>query len=36
VVRRLIEEGIIERRRGRLIVLDEERLAMLANGNLYE
>lgn len=36
IVRRLIEEGIIERRRGRLIVLDEERLALLANGNLYE
>lgn len=36
VVRRLIEEGIIERRRGRLIVLDEAKLALLANGNLYE
>lgn len=36
VVRRLIEDGIIERRNGRLIVRDEERLAMLANGNLYD
>ena len=36
IVRRLIEEGIIERRRGRLIVLDEGKLAQLANGNLYE
>lgn len=36
VVRRLIEDGIIERRNGRLIVRDEERLARLANGNLYD
>ncbi|MFD1907411.1 Crp/Fnr family transcriptional regulator [Paenibacillus rhizoplanae] len=36
VVRRLIEDGIIERRNGRLIVRDEERLALLANGNLYD
>lgn len=36
VVRGLIEEGIIERRNGRLIVRDEARLASLANGNLYD
>ncbi|WP_238649648.1 Crp/Fnr family transcriptional regulator [Paenibacillus piscarius] len=36
VVRRLIDTGIIERREGRLIVLDEARLAELANGNLYD
>ncbi|WP_151734869.1 Crp/Fnr family transcriptional regulator [Paenibacillus tengchongensis] len=36
VVRALIEQGIIERRNGRLIVRDEARLAELANGNLYE
>lgn len=36
VVRRLIDTGIIERRKGRLIVLDEARLAELANGNLYD
>lgn len=36
IVRRFIEEGIIERRQGRLSVLDEAKLAGLANGNLYE
>lgn len=36
VVRRFAEEGIIERRRGRLIVLDEARLTDLASGNMYE
>lgn len=36
IVHRFIEEGIIERKRGRLIVLDEVKLAALANGNLYE
>ncbi|CAH1190506.1 Regulatory protein YeiL [Paenibacillus auburnensis] len=36
IVRRFIEEGIIERKRGRLSVLDKTRLAQLANGNLYE
>jgi len=36
IVRRFIEEGIIERKRGRLIVLDEGKLAELASGNLYE
>ncbi|MNI97298.1 hypothetical protein D3C73_1559190 [compost metagenome] len=36
IVRRFIEEGIIERKRGRLSVLDQARLAQLANGNLYE
>ncbi|WP_410511712.1 cyclic nucleotide-binding domain-containing protein [Paenibacillus sp. BR2-3] len=36
IVRRFIEEGIIERKRGRLIVLQEGKLAELANGNLYE
>lgn len=36
IVRRFIDEGIIERKRGRLSVLDQTRLAQLANGNLYE
>ncbi|MEK5029176.1 MULTISPECIES: Crp/Fnr family transcriptional regulator [unclassified Paenibacillus] len=36
IVRRFIEDGIIERRQGRLSVLDEAKLARLANGNLYE
>ncbi|SET13998.1 Crp/Fnr family transcriptional regulator [Paenibacillus sp. NFR01] len=36
VVRRLIDDGIIERKKGRLAVLDEAKLAQLANGNLYE
>lgn len=36
IVHRFIEEGIIERKKGRLSVLDADKLAMLANGNLYE
>jgi CRP/FNR family putative post-exponential-phase nitrogen-starvation transcriptional regulator len=36
IVRRFIDEGIITRKRGRLSVLDEVKLAELANGNLYE
>lgn len=36
IVKRFIEEGIIERKRGRLIVLHEGKLAELASGNLYE
>lgn len=36
IVRRFIDEGIITRNRGRLSVLDESKLAELANGNLYE
>ncbi|GGF71567.1 catabolite gene activator protein [Paenibacillus albidus] len=36
VVRQFIEQGIIERKRGRLSVLNEVKLAELANGNLYE
>jgi len=36
IVKRFIEEGIIERKRGRLFVLDESKLAELASGNLYE
>ncbi|MNV91249.1 DNA-binding transcriptional activator YeiL [compost metagenome] len=36
IVRRFIDEGIITRNRGRLSVLDEGKLAELANGNLYE
>jgi predicted transcriptional regulator len=36
IVRQFIEAGIIERRGGRLSVLDEAKLALLANGNLYE
>lgn len=36
IVRRFIDEGIIARNRGRLSVLDEGKLAELANGNLYE
>lgn len=36
VVRRLIDDGIIERKKGRLMVLDEAKLSQLANGNLYE
>ncbi|MBW4083082.1 Crp/Fnr family transcriptional regulator [Paenibacillus sp. S150] len=36
IVRRFVEEGIIERRQGRLCVLDRDKLALLANGNLYE
>ncbi|WP_379134808.1 Crp/Fnr family transcriptional regulator [Paenibacillus sp. sgz500958] len=36
IVRQFIESGIIERKRGRLIVLDEHKLAELASGNLYE
>ncbi|WP_379153478.1 Crp/Fnr family transcriptional regulator [Paenibacillus sp. sgz5001063] len=36
IVRRFVEEGIIERRKGSLSVLDQDKLALLANGNLYE
>ncbi|MEK5236647.1 cyclic nucleotide-binding domain-containing protein [Paenibacillus sp. FSL L8-0470] len=36
IVRRFIEDGIIERKQGRLSVMDEAKLARLANGNLYE
>lgn len=36
IVRRFINEGMITRQRGRLSVLDEAKLAKLANGNLYE
>jgi len=36
IVKRFIEEGIIERKSGRLFVLDENKLAELASGNLYE
>jgi len=36
IVKRFIEEGIIERKYGRLIVLHEGKLAELASGNLYE
>ncbi len=36
IVRRFIDEGIITRKRGRISVLDEAKLAELANGNLYE
>ncbi|OKP82479.1 hypothetical protein A3844_18510 [Paenibacillus helianthi] len=36
IVRRFVEEGIIERRKGSLSVLDQNKLALLANGNLYE
>ncbi|WP_150275898.1 Crp/Fnr family transcriptional regulator [Paenibacillus tepidiphilus] len=36
VVRSMIEQGIIERKNGRLSVQDVDRLADLANGNLYE
>jgi CRP/FNR family putative post-exponential-phase nitrogen-starvation transcriptional regulator len=36
IVRRFIEEGIIERKQGRLIILNEAKLAELASGSLYE
>ncbi|MNC29965.1 DNA-binding transcriptional activator YeiL [compost metagenome] len=36
IVRRFVEEGIIERKKGSLSVLDQNKLAQLANGNLYE
>lgn len=36
IVRSFIEKGIIERKRGKLIVLDEDKLAELASGNMYE
>ncbi|ASA20852.1 Crp/Fnr family transcriptional regulator [Paenibacillus donghaensis] len=36
VVRQFIDEGMIERNRGKLIILDEAKLAELATGSLYE
>ncbi|MFC3748642.1 Crp/Fnr family transcriptional regulator [Paenibacillus sp. GCM10012306] len=36
IVRRFIEQGIIERKHGRLSILDEGKLAELASGSLYE
>ncbi|NUU64116.1 Crp/Fnr family transcriptional regulator [Paenibacillus agri] len=36
IVRKFIEQGIIERKHGRLSILDEGKLAELASGSLYE
>ncbi|KWX78640.1 Crp/Fnr family transcriptional regulator [Paenibacillus jilunlii] len=36
IVRRFVEEGIVERKKGSLSVLDRDKLVQLANGNLYE
>ncbi|KWX86702.1 hypothetical protein AMQ83_17450, partial [Paenibacillus riograndensis] len=36
IVRRFVEEGIVERKKGSLSVLDQNKLVQLANGNLYE
>lgn len=35
VINRLVGDGVLERKRGRLILLDEQRLRELANNNLY-
>jgi len=36
IVRQFIDAGIIERKQGRLSVLNQDKLAELANGNLYD
>ncbi|MFE4711915.1 Crp/Fnr family transcriptional regulator [Paenibacillus sp. NPDC056722] len=36
IVRKFIEQGIIERKHGRLSILDEGKLSELASGSLYE